>query len=65
MRHANALPIYTEIAPEVDSIKANRSLLDDTDHVAPLLTTTANGLRTALTEQANAHQSSYKSGLEN
>ncbi len=64
MRHADALPIYTEIAPEVDAIKANRSLLDDTDHVAPLLTKTANGLRTALTEQANAHQSSYKSGLE-
>jgi len=62
-RHTTALPIHTEIGPEVEAIRTNRSLLDDTDHMTPLLTRAANALRAALTEQDDALKSAYDSGL--
>ncbi len=62
-RHTVALPVHAEIGPEIEAIRTNRSLLDDTDHVMPLLTRAANALRAALTEQADALKSAYNNGL--
>jgi len=62
--HAKTLPVHAEIGPEIEAIMTNRSLLDDTDHVMPLKTKTANALRAALTEQTEALQTAYDTGLE-
>ena len=63
-RHTATLAIHAEIEPEIQAIKSNRSLLDDTDHVTPLVNKVANALRSALTEQAAAFQAVYDKGLE-
>ncbi len=63
-RHTATLPVHAEIEPEIKAIKTNRSLLDDTDHVTPLVTKAANALRSALTEQATAFQTAYNEGLK-
>jgi len=63
-RHTATLPVHAEIEPEITAIMANRSLLDDTDHVTPLVTKAANALRSALTEQAAAFQAAYDGGLK-
>ena len=63
-RHTATLPVHAEIEPEIQAIEENRSLLDDPDHVAPLVTKAANALRSALTEQATAFQIAYDAGLE-
>jgi hypothetical protein len=63
-RHTVTLPVHAEIEPEIQAVAENRSLLDDTDHVTPLVTKAANALRSALTEQAAAFQAAYDSGLE-
>ena len=47
-RHADGLPILGETAPELDAITAQRSLLDDADHVAPLASKLAASLRATL-----------------
>jgi len=52
-RHAQALPVADEVGEELDAINAQRSLLDETDHVAPLV----KKLAAALREELNAcHQ---------
>jgi len=48
-RHADGLPVLGEVAPELDAIESQRSLLDDTDHVAPLIAKVAAALRETLT----------------
>lgn len=51
LRHrAEGLPVLKEVAPELDAIESQRSLLDDTDHIAPLAARLAGALRAALTE---------------
>lgn len=62
--HAEKLLVYDDIFPEMQAIISNRSLLDDTDYVTPLLTKTANALRSALTEKANEYESAFKKGIE-
>ena len=62
-RYTTALPIYAEITPEIDSITKNRSLLDDTDHVTPLLSKIANALRSAVKRHADAFGAAYDDGL--
>ena len=47
-RHAEGLPVAAEIGPELDAIHAQRSLLDKTDPVRPLVATLAGALRQAL-----------------
>ncbi len=47
-RHAYGLPVATETGPELDAIHAQRSLLDETDPVRPLVATLAGALRQAL-----------------
>jgi hypothetical protein len=49
LRQAEALPIHQEIAPQVEAIRANRSLLDPTtDYVPPLLHQLEQALSAAL-----------------
>lgn len=50
-RHAVGLPVIGEVGPELDAIASQRSLLDDTDQVAPLVARLAASLREALTAQ--------------
>ncbi len=47
--HARELPVFAELAPELDAIEENRSLLDETDPVAPLVARLAAALREAVT----------------
>jgi hypothetical protein len=63
-RHTASLTIHGEISPETQAIEKSRSLLDDTDHVTPLVTKTANALRSALTEHATAFKSAYDEGIK-
>lgn len=63
-RHTATLPVHANIGPEIQAIEANRSLLDDSDHVTPLVTKAANALRSALTEQASVFQKVYDEGLK-
>ena len=48
-RHAAGLPVHDEIAPELDAILAERSLLDETDRVAPQAAKLAAALRKEVT----------------
>ncbi len=48
LAQAEGLPIAAEIKPEVQAIRDNRSLLDSTDYVAPLLKKLEDALRAAL-----------------
>lgn len=50
-RHAaDHLDIANEVEAELDAIHAQRSLLDDTDHVSPCVAKLANALRASLTK---------------
>lgn len=46
---ADGLPVLQEVGPELDTIRDRRSLLEDTDRVAPLTAKLAAALRTELT----------------
>lgn len=48
-RHAAALPAAADIAPQLDASVSQRSLLDETDHLSPLVAKLAAALRAALT----------------
>ena len=61
--HAEALPVFAEISPERDAIITDRSLIDDTDHVAPLLNKAANALRSAIKDQFDTHKAAYDAGM--
>ena len=50
-RHAADLPVTAEVGPELDAINRRRSLLDDTDQVAPLAGRLAAALRAALADR--------------
>jgi len=45
LKHARALPVAADLAPQVDALRANRSLLDDPDPLAPLLNQVTAALR--------------------
>ena len=47
-RHAECLPIAEEVAPEINAIDQQRSLLAETDQVGPLVAKLAGALREAL-----------------
>ncbi|HFD80332.1 MAG TPA: BREX system P-loop protein BrxC [Gammaproteobacteria bacterium] len=51
---AGNLPAAAEVGPELEAIEAQRSLLEETDHVAPLLKTLAAALREALVTRHQA-----------
>lgn len=50
-QHAESLPVLSYIAGELDAIVEQRSLLEDTDHLSPLLAKLSTALREALTAQ--------------
>ena len=56
----NGLPILGEVAPELDAIAAQRSLLAETDHVTPLTAKLAGALRQALTTRHAALTAAIK-----
>ncbi|MGH3118905.1 MAG: BREX system P-loop protein BrxC, partial [Gaiellales bacterium] len=49
-RHAAGLPQAADIGPQLDAILSQRSLLDETDHVSPMVGKLAAALRAALTD---------------
>jgi hypothetical protein len=51
LARAAGLPIAAESAPQVEAIRAQRSLLADPDPASPLMTALASGLRSALQVQ--------------
>ena len=51
LRHATKLPEAGPVSEEVSAIQAQRSLLADTDHAAPLAARLASDLRVAVTER--------------
>ena len=53
-RHAAGLPVADEIGPELDAIVAERSLLGETDRVAPQVARLAAALRTEVNASRNA-----------
>ncbi len=48
-RHAEGLPIAAEVGPELDAVHQQRSLVDETDAVSPLVAKLAAALRKSLT----------------
>jgi hypothetical protein len=50
MACADPLPVMGELRPEIEAIRENRSLLDDTDYVAPLAKKLELALREALVD---------------
>ena len=60
LHHTVTLPAHEDITPEADAIRSNRSLLDDTDHVSPLVTKAANALRSAIKQQAKDYEKAHK-----
>jgi len=62
--HANSLAVAAELRPEIDAVRANRSLLEDTDHVAPLRKKVATALRAAVTEQYDKQREAYAAGMK-
>jgi hypothetical protein len=48
-RHADGLPILASAGPQLDAVVAQRSLLDDADHVKPLVAALGAALRERLT----------------
>lgn len=50
MEHAAGLPVMDEVRPEVEAIRSDRSLLEDTDYVLPLRKKLEEALRDAVTQ---------------
>jgi hypothetical protein len=61
---ADTLPVAAEVQPEIDAICDNRSLLEDTDHVAALRSKVATALRAAVTEQYDKQRGAYAAGMK-
>lgn len=62
LRHAGTLEVAQQVLPEVEAIRAGRSLLDETDRVTPLLQKLTTGLRAAVTEEAQAYAKAHQAG---
>jgi hypothetical protein len=63
LRHAAGLPIAAQLQPEIDALIANRSLLADVDHVAPLNAKLSAALRAELTARHDAVCKAHETGL--
>ena len=50
-RHADGLPVTTNVGADIDAIVAQRSLLTETDQVGPIVATLATALREALVKK--------------
>ena len=62
--HARDLLVAEEIAPQIESILAQRQLIDDPDVVAPLCERITAELRTALKEVVSTHRASFETQLK-
>jgi hypothetical protein len=62
--HAAPLPVAAEVRAEIDAIRTNRCLLDDTDHVAPLRSKLAAALRAAVLEQFEKQQAAFETATK-
>ncbi len=51
LRHADRLAVADEVRPELEAIEAQRSLLGESDPLAPLIAKLASGLRRSLRER--------------
>ncbi|MEW6662457.1 MAG: BREX system P-loop protein BrxC [Bacillota bacterium] len=64
LAHAETLPVAVEVKTEVEAIRAGRSLLEDTDHVAPIRAKVAAALRIAVTNHTNAMRKAWDEGMQ-
>lgn len=64
LAHAQGLPVVTEVMPEVEAIRSNRSLLADTDHVSPIRAKVAAALRAAVTDAFKALREAMEEGIQ-
>ncbi len=62
--YCQGLAVYSSLKAEADAIITNRSLLDDPDPVAPLLTQAGNALRDALTAHRNDYETEHRQCLQ-
>ncbi len=62
--HASGLPIAAEVAPQVEAIRQNRSLLDEPDPVAPLSDRLADALRQAVNEASATYEKVHTAGMK-
>lgn len=58
--HAKDLAIFAEVQPQIDAIKANRSLLASNDPVRPLSSELADALRISLLEAEHEYARTYE-----
>ncbi|NLG84492.1 MAG: BREX system P-loop protein BrxC [Firmicutes bacterium] len=58
--HARGLPIYSELAPQIEAIRTNRTLLSDPDPVPPLAGQLAQALRKALQQARESYVTQYQ-----
>jgi len=59
LKFAQTLPIAQEVAPEVQAIQDNRSLLSEPDQVGPLCLKLTDALRTAVQAARDEHLAAY------
>jgi hypothetical protein len=59
LQHANPLPIYAQVATQVEAIQANRSLLTNPDPVPPLCACLTDDLRTEVQTRREKHLNAY------
>ncbi|TDA69840.1 MAG: BREX system P-loop protein BrxC [Clostridia bacterium] len=64
LAHAETLPVAAEVKPEAEAIRAGRSLLEDTDHVAPIRAQVAAALRAAVTDQSTAMRKAWEEAMQ-
>jgi hypothetical protein len=62
LRHAEGLPVAAQLAPEVEAICQQRSLLADADPLSQLLSKVVAALRAAVTDQHKAYQVAHAEG---
>jgi len=60
LRHAKTLGPYAELKPEVDAIKAQRTLLADPDPVRPLLDRLVGSLRQAISTKVETFKQTFE-----
>jgi hypothetical protein len=59
-QHAKNLEVPSQLAPQIQAIQTNRSLLTDPDPVAPLISQLVEVLRTTLQDANQRHQEIYQ-----
>lgn len=59
LNHARSLPVYQDVAAEMEAILKQRSLLAEPDPVPPLLSRVSGALRTAVKEARERHIRAY------